>query len=254
MNLQVLSHGQATGAALERFQALPAFRKATRAMKLACASIDEALGEEASRLRSLLASRPERFALVMGSAFGELETTKDFLSTLADTGMARPLLFQNSLHNSTTGFASIHFSFTGPVLTTSHGIFVAEQSLELASLLLDRAHCDFCVVTVVETFLPELGSQGPRSESDKRETARSLILSRAGVFEDFGLRSRAVIEDVACHRQIGSSKLSYDALFLNGENSLEKFLAAMERSGDGSSLRIEKPGQCHSIVTWRKCP
>jgi len=254
VNLKILSHGVADGSDLEKFRRQPAFRKATRAMMLGCAAIEAALGEN-PRLRSLLAARPERFGLVMGSAFGELETTKDFLTTLADTGLARPLLFQNSLHNSMTGFASIHFSFTGPVLTTSHGVFVAEHALELASLLLDREHCDFCVVAIVDTFIPELGPtpQEAPTVSQKRETASALVLSRAGLFEEFGLRARAAIRDVACHRQIASSKLSYGALFLSGENTLDKLQTAMERPEPGAgSLRIEKPGHCHSILSWSR--
>lgn len=249
MNMKILSYGVAGAESLEPFRQKPSFRKATRAMMLACASIEAALAAQGG-IRSVFETRPERFGLVMGSAFGELETTKDFLTTLADTGMARPLLFQNSLHNSTTGFASIHFSFTGPVLTTSHGIFVAEHSLELASLLLEREHCDFCLVTVFDTFLPELG--GTSGANGKREGASTLVLSRAGCFEEAGLRAEASIQDVTCHRQIGSSKLSYDALFLNGENTLDRLFAALAQGERGGELRIEKPGQCHSLLKWER--
>ena len=256
MNLKILSQGIAREEIIERYRLNPAFRKATRAMMLACASIEAAF--ESEPLKTLLLKSPETFALVLGSAFGELETTKDFLKTLADTGMARPMLFQNSLHNSTSGFVSIHFKFTGPVLTMSHGLFVAEHAFETANLMLKQNHCDYCVITTVDTFLHELTGAERNSSAEKSgkiETATTFVLTTTERCEKMGLKALGTLEDVRCHRTLESTKPSYSSLFFAGQNTLEvfrdKLLNAKSAAGPTSvKLKIEKPGTCYSVLTW----
>lgn len=50
----------------------------------------------------------------LGSMHGEIDPTLNFLRGLAEKDWARPFLFQNSLHHSTTGFASQQFQLLGP--------------------------------------------------------------------------------------------------------------------------------------------
>jgi hypothetical protein len=258
LNLEILGHGIAREETLETYRLNPAFRKATRAMMLACSSIEAAFEKEP--LKGLLQKNPASFSLVLGSAFGELETTKDFLKTLSESGMARPMLFQNSLHNSTTGFVSIHFKFTGPVLTTSHGLFAAEHAFETANLLLKQNHCDFCVVTTVDTFLPELtgttAMASPSSKPQKIEYATSFVLTTAAHSTELNLQPLATLEDVECHRALESTKPSYSSLFFAGQNTLEILRGDLERTPEKKEshfrLKIEKPGQCYSVLTWSR--
>jgi Beta-ketoacyl synthase, N-terminal domain len=123
----------------------PTWRKATRNMILATASMERTLAPLA-----LSAEVKSSMGLVLGSISGELETSADFLTTLSRQKIARPVLFQNSLHNATTGFASIHFRIQGPSFTISTGAKTPGESLALASSLIKEGFCGLCMVSLVE--------------------------------------------------------------------------------------------------------
>lgn len=155
---------------LSGFPLPPAWRKATRNMIMATASIERAL----ALVKDLeVAGNPE-VALVLGSAAGELETTAEFLSTWAKSKMARPILFQNSLHNATTGFASIHFKITGPVFTMSSLETAPQEGIEMAEMLLKENAAKVCIVTMIEGHKALAETIG---EENVREGACSLVLS-----------------------------------------------------------------------------
>jgi hypothetical protein len=140
-----------TEAAVERIRMLPDFRKATRNMAMAYASLEPLLAELDSEI-------VRETGLVFGSSHGELETTKEFLKTLAATEVARPILFQNSLHNSTVGFLAMKVGITAPTVTLSNGMHTAEDVFEAARTLLDDGMLDTVFVTVADGVVPELRS------------------------------------------------------------------------------------------------
>lgn len=122
----------------------PAWRKATRNMVMATTSVQRALSflpEGISR---------QEIALVVGSNSGELETSVDFLVTLANTGVARPLLFQNSLHNATTGFIAIQCGLNGPTFSVSNHLRTPQDSIDLGYDLLASGAAKLVLVTLVE--------------------------------------------------------------------------------------------------------
>jgi hypothetical protein len=91
----------------------PSYRRATVNMALATLCCEK-----------LLAKLPEgidknQISFVVATHFGEVHSTLEFLNTYNETKTPRPILFQNSLHNSTLGFASIQLGLTGPGLTIS---------------------------------------------------------------------------------------------------------------------------------------
>jgi 3-oxoacyl-(acyl-carrier-protein) synthase len=130
----------------EELQKLPQNRKATKNMLLALSASQSLLGSIKTN---------DRFALVLGSSFGELETTKDFLVAL-DKGMARPFLFQSSLHNATTGFLTMNLGITGPSITISQKQATAESVRETAQMLLQSGKADVVMTVVVESEVPGL--------------------------------------------------------------------------------------------------
>ena len=146
MKLVVLGAGKFDGSELEGFAIPAAWRKATRNMIMATASIERAL----QTAPGLIDSARDEIGLVLGSNSGELETSSEFLTTLSRTRVARPVLFQNSLHNATTGFASIHFRLTGPTFTVSSGRQNPREALILAQALMAEEFCRACLVTLVE--------------------------------------------------------------------------------------------------------
>jgi hypothetical protein len=144
MTYTLLADQTATKEQLIGQSSRPEFRKTTNKMAFASAAIETAMNEvpELNEFRS-------RINLVLGTISGELESTRDFLTTLDRAGIARPVLFQNSLHNSTTGFLAMHFGFTGPAVTLTHHVDVAEQTLNVALSLLTPTH-PFSLLVQVE--------------------------------------------------------------------------------------------------------
>ncbi len=229
MKIEILNFGEAMPAQLEAFRMMPSFRKATRAMTLACASIANACNAD-PKTSTILQENASRFALVLGSAFGELETTKDFLKTFADTGAARPLLFQNSLHNSTSGFASIHFHLTGPVITVSHGLFSFEHSLEAANLLLQQRQADFVIVTFVETFLTDLASVENEPGRKSVDMSMSVLVTSNEALMREGLRSLGTIHDVFCRRKLKADFPTYSDTCYSESPAIERLRDEMKKS------------------------
>jgi hypothetical protein len=180
----VLGAGIFQGDELTGFPLPPAWRKATRNMVMATASIERAL---ASLTGLQVAGNPE-VALVLGSASGELETTADFLSTWAKSKMARPILFQNSLHNATTGFAAIHFKIMGPVFTMSSFATAPQEGVEMAEMLLKENSAKVCIVTMVEGHKALAERIG---EENVREGACSLVLTSAEYAQEQRFVARA---------------------------------------------------------------
>lgn len=107
----------------------PELRRATRNMVAALEQVE-----------ALLATLPDGWLdahraipVVVGTDDGELATTTAFLETLGRTGVARPFLFQSSLHHATLGFLSERLGLRGPGFT----VCPAADAPALAEELLD---------------------------------------------------------------------------------------------------------------------
>ncbi len=87
----------------------PALRKATTMMKM----VVEGLRNMTTVLDFSNYQQGE-ISTFLGSLHGEIEPTLNYLKGLAQSQHSRPFLFQNSLHHSTTGFASQKFQWVGP--------------------------------------------------------------------------------------------------------------------------------------------
>ncbi|MBK7962175.1 MAG: beta-ketoacyl synthase chain length factor [Bdellovibrionales bacterium] len=72
-------------------------------------------------------------SMVLATHFGEVGSTLDFLRTSPSS----PTLFQNSLHNSTLGFASVTLGLTSPGMTISCDSETYSSSLLMAETLLN---------------------------------------------------------------------------------------------------------------------
>jgi hypothetical protein len=120
----------------------PVFRRATPSMVLAT------LG-----CQNLLQSIPDiprdQISFLMGCHFGEIGSTLDFLKTYQETQVPRPILFQNSLHNSTLGFTTIQLGLTGPAMTVSTGKKTVQSVLDLSENMLLIS--DFTILCFVDS-------------------------------------------------------------------------------------------------------
>lgn len=97
-----------------------------------------------------------QLATLVATHFGEVSSSLEFLTTWHDSQLAKPILFQNSLHNSTLGFVSIQLGLTGPAMTISADIKMDESVFYTAHALLQTTpFVLICYVDMVPTYLKE---------------------------------------------------------------------------------------------------
>ncbi|RYZ87050.1 MAG: hypothetical protein EOP06_13375 [Proteobacteria bacterium] len=109
----------------------PAFRRATRNMALATLVTEKVLESLPVHVQK------DEISFVVGTHFGEIDSTLEFLHGCYELNTARPILFQNSLHNSTLGFVSMRLGLTGPAMTVSCDRDTASASVNLGETLLE---------------------------------------------------------------------------------------------------------------------
>jgi hypothetical protein len=211
--LEILSVGVSAPSDWATLEAQPDFRKATRSMILAFNAIDRAL----QTLGPNSTDRRPALGLVVGTCFGELGTTKDFLSSLAERGMARPLLFQNSLYNSITGFLAIQLKITGPSFTVSRELRSGVDALELAASLCGAKLCDACIVASVDARVPDLDEFFAPSNGGVLEGAACLVVAQPGMAAQFGYQPGLQLELPAAAAQEQNSTLPWYAVARIGE-------------------------------------
>jgi 3-oxoacyl-(acyl-carrier-protein) synthase len=129
----------------------PAFRKASRNMIAANLAIETAVSSAHLNTADLKES-----AFILGSSYGELESTTEFLKNWVGSKLARPMIFQSSLHNGTLGFLALHLGLKGPSFTVSQQFFTGERSLELAFDLIRGEVVESALVAAVDIMNPEL--------------------------------------------------------------------------------------------------
>lgn len=169
----VVGAGLSDAARAKALENDPDFRRATTNVRLAAAAVEAALP----------AGDTERLGLVVATGHGELEPTVGFLLELGRSGVARPLLFQNSLHNTVAGFLAQRHRIVGPVVTVSNGALSGEDALDVARTLL-LTDADRVLVVAVDTFpssldelLPSLYPEGFRPA----DRAAAVVLASAPI-------------------------------------------------------------------------
>jgi 3-oxoacyl-(acyl-carrier-protein) synthase len=108
----------------------PSYRRATMNMALTTLTAEDVLKKLPEGT-----SRAD-VSFVVATHFGEVHSTLEFLNTYHETQTPRPILFQNSLHNSTLGFASIQLGMTGPCMTVSCDRETVNSAHEMGKSLL----------------------------------------------------------------------------------------------------------------------
>lgn len=99
-------------------------RKATTSMKM--------LVQNLAPLMQNSEVPKEEVQIFLTSMHGEIEPTLAFLKSYAQKEWARPFLFQNSLHHSTTGFATQQFGILGPAYSICAIQDAQQEALSLA--------------------------------------------------------------------------------------------------------------------------
>jgi 3-oxoacyl-(acyl-carrier-protein) synthase len=232
MKLHIVAAGVSRGQDLSRFQRDPDFRKATPNMIMGYAALDGVVKKF---------PKLDTASFVLGSSFGELQTTESFLSTLTKQGLARPLLFQNSLYNATIGFLALKLGATGPSVSVSNRYFTGESCLETASILIDSG-AQLCIALAVETRVSTLEpallhnySQNSSKETVLDEGAAAVLLANEKTAQELGMETLGIIESVEYHQHGGGPVAGpyYDS------NAIECILNTLNESGPNGKLPSE---------------
>lgn len=120
-------------------------------------------------------------ALICATSHGSLHATVDFLGGLSKSKRARPFVFQNSLHNSITGFLCQSFKLNGPSFTLSHSSLSGEDGLELSYDLIHSGFVKVCILVGVDSLIEdfkEILSAGLPQDA-LSQGAGALILGQA---------------------------------------------------------------------------
>ena len=132
----------------------PMLRKATPLMRniyYGLVPLMESQSLQNSQVQTFFASR-----------HGELESTFEFLKGVSQRELARPFLFQNSLHHSTNGFTSQKFKLMGPTYSICA---VNDPSLEVlfAGLMQNQITPEATLFMMGESFPDEIRDHTPHS-------------------------------------------------------------------------------------------
>lgn len=235
----------------------PGFRKATTPMMMAWQALEKALTQLVPDV-SLLSTKT--WGLVFGTSHGELEVTKDFLVTFATKGLARPILFQNSLHHSTLGFISLRLGISGPGMTVSNHFFSGEDAISSAMDLIRSGSCNIAVTVAVDALVPGLeGALGQYYPDGlvKDEGAGCLVLASAKGLEQLGTTAIAAISDITYNYRTRSKNKV--AVCMNqrievfsdyDSDAVEKISRYLQETVKREPLQLNKPDGTSACIDW----
>ena len=221
----------------------PEFRNTSLNMALAHSVLGKIFTSNISLLDFL---KQNTTGIFIATSHGELQCSKDFLRSIAIDGIARPILFQNSLHNSILGFVTKAYGLTGPSFTVSSQYFSGEDALCLACDLLDSQIIQYALVVGVDTIpagIEPLFSALYREDIKLVEGAGALLLTNEQNLAAIShyATPKALINDIKYNRGLSSTgtrvpsskKGYYDA------NAIEELARAL--GTNNANVEIEKP-------------
>jgi hypothetical protein len=121
-------------------------RRADIFISLAVQAGYKALGESAYIPRS------EIHGLVLGTAFGPMQTNFDVLDQVVYDQQTSPTLFSHSVFNAAAGYLSRIFALQGSALTITDFAFPFFLALNQGILAISSGEMDSCLVLQVETY------------------------------------------------------------------------------------------------------
>ena len=243
MKFAILGIGTSDPLKLSKFTEIntkPEFRKASINMKMAYHSILQAT-ENFNHL--------EDCSFVLGTSYGEIDNTKEFLKNLAVSGLARPILFQSSLHNGTLGFLALELKMKGPSFTISEHCFSGEKALLQAIDLIKADISPASLVTAYDIMSPALLSvlvhHYPHFKQWK-DSAGSLILASDHYVREKKLTPLAWLDTIECfqYSQEANSILND----FNDSDAIYKIANAIQESK--SEITLIKPDLSFSKFKW----
>jgi len=123
-------------------------------------------------------------ALVVGTNYGGLQATVDFLEGMASRGFAfgSPGAFHESVHHAPAGQLSIALQLTGPSLTCSDRELSGETALRAGADLIELGRARRALVVSADEVVPafEEAFRAHKFEQLPRESAAGVVLADQG--------------------------------------------------------------------------
>jgi hypothetical protein len=94
----------------------------------------------------------ESCGLILGTAFGPMETNFEVLDQVITEQPTSPILFSHSVFNATAGYMATSFGLEGCALTVTDFKFPFFRALEQGYLAISSGRLDYCLVLQVETY------------------------------------------------------------------------------------------------------
>ena len=101
---------------------------------------------------------PERIGITMGSGFGGITNSEEFLTGYFRNGVGglTPMLFPNTVANAAASNASIEHGLQGPNVTTVQRFCSAENAFQLACRFITEGRADVMVTGGVDELTPRM--------------------------------------------------------------------------------------------------
>lgn len=238
-------------------------RRMDRCSQMVVASCRMALADAGL---TLAGADAENTGVVVGTAFGNLTESEDFLRGLfaKGPGLANPLTFPNLVLNAPTGYVAIDLGIRGPNLTVVRGEASGEAALALAYDTIVTGQADVLLAGGVDELSPALrqihadlhllspGAEGGEEWSSPFDRARNgvvmgegaamLVLERA---EHAAARGARVLAELAGHGSDSAPASPHDwptVAAAADAHALRAELAALDfrgrARGDGATLVV----------------
>ncbi|MCX6112773.1 MAG: beta-ketoacyl synthase N-terminal-like domain-containing protein [Proteobacteria bacterium] len=228
----------------------PEFRNTSRNMVLAHTALGRIFSSHDSLLEFL---KQNTTGIFVGTSHGELQCSSDFLRYIEMEGLARPILFQNSLHNSILGFVTKAYGLTGPSFTISSQHFSGEDALCLACDVLDSQMIQYALVVGVDTIpsgIEDIFYSTYKKDVKLVEGAGAVLLTNKqnlSAISDY-IRPKAIIRDVKCNKTkaVGTTENVNEKGYYDS-NAIEKLCKAVETNI--ARVDTEKPDGSSSVLS-----
>lgn len=99
-----------------------------------------------------LRSPPDRTGIIIGTAFGPMQTNFDVLGLIVDEDQTSPTLFSHSVFNSAAGYIARLFNIPGSCFTFTDFAWPFFQALAEGFHALDSGRLDHCLILQIESY------------------------------------------------------------------------------------------------------
>lgn len=147
---------------------------------------------------------PARIGVTMGSGFGGITNSEEFLTGYFQKGVdgLTPMLFPNTVANAAASNASIEHGLQGPNVTTVQRFCSAENAFQLACRFIEEGRADVMITGGVDELTLRMLQgfralhQGMRYAAGYAEGCGLLVLERRQHAEDRGAKIRGTVDGI----------------------------------------------------------